>query len=86
MKVVAAALRLGALAFLRAYKWIVSPFLPPACRFLPTCSEYAAEAVERHGVVRGGAKAAWRLLRCHPFCKGGYDPVVPSEPSESKVV
>lgn len=48
----------------------------PACRYVPTCSEYAMEAVERYGVLRGGAKAAWRLLRCHPFARGGVDLVV----------
>jgi uncharacterized protein len=82
-------LRAFVLGLVRAYKLIISPFLPPACRFLPTCSEYAAEAVQRHGVLRGGAKATWRLLRCHPFCKGGYDPVDPdpaAERVESKVV
>jgi len=64
------------LFLLRAYKWAVSPMLQPACRYVPTCSEYAMEAVERYGVVRGGAIGAWRLLRCHPFAKGGLDPVV----------
>jgi putative membrane protein insertion efficiency factor len=65
-----------ALHLLRAYKWALSPLLPPSCRYVPTCSEYAAEAVDRYGVLRGGLMAAWRLLRCHPFVKGGYDPVV----------
>lgn len=60
---------------LRAYKWILSPLLPPACRYVPTCSEYAMEAVERYGVLRGGWKAAGRVLRCHPFVRGGFDPV-----------
>ena len=60
---------------LRVYKRFVSPLLPPACRFHPTCSEYAAEAVEAHGVARGLALAARRLLRCHPFSAGGFDPV-----------
>jgi hypothetical protein len=60
---------------LRAYKQLVSPILPPACRYVPTCSEYALEAVERHGVVRGGVQAVGRLLRCHPLARGGYDPV-----------
>ena len=64
------------LLLLRAYKWAISPMLPPACKYVPTCSEYAMEAVERYGAVRGGFMAAWRLLRCHPFAKGGYDPVV----------
>lgn len=65
-----------AIALLRTYKWLLSPWLLPACRYLPTCSEYAEEAMERFGVVRGGWMAAGRLLRCHPFVKGGYDPVV----------
>lgn len=63
------------LQLLRAYKWAISPVLPPACRFVPTCSDYAQEAVERYGVLRGGYKALARLLRCHPFSRGGYDPV-----------
>lgn len=65
-----------ALWLLGIYKRWVSPALPPSCRYVPTCSEYAMEAVERYGVLRGGAMAAWRLLRCHPFVKGGLDPVV----------
>ena len=63
------------LTLLRGYKWALSPFLSPACRYVPTCSEYAAEAIERHGAFRGSAMAIWRLLRCHPFVRGGYDPV-----------
>jgi putative membrane protein insertion efficiency factor len=64
------------IALLRAYKWLLSPWLPPACRYVPTCSEYAEEAIDRFGVLRGGWIATLRLLRCHPFVKGGYDPVV----------
>jgi uncharacterized protein len=64
------------LQLLRAYKWAVSPMFLPACRYIPTCSEYAMEAVERFGAVRGGLMACARLLRCHPFARGGYDPVV----------
>lgn len=64
------------LLLLRGYKWALSPLLPPACRYVPTCSDYAVEAVERYGVLRGGLMAMWRLLRCHPFVRGGYDPVV----------
>ena len=65
-----------ALFLLRGYKWAISPMFLPACRYVPTCSEYAMEAVERFGVVRGGGMAIWRLLRCHPFARGGVDPVV----------
>ena len=61
---------------LRAYKWAISPLFPPACRYVPSCSEYAMEAVDRCGALRGATLAIWRLLRCHPFAKGGYDPVV----------
>ena len=69
-------LRQGVLAVLRGYKWAVSPMFLPACRFVPTCSEYAMESIERYGVLRGGMKAAWRVLRCHPLAKGGVDPVI----------
>ena len=62
---------------LRLYKSFISPLLPPACRFYPSCSEYAMQAVEMRGVLRGGALALWRLARCQPFTKGGYDPVPP---------
>ena len=64
------------LAMLRLYKRCISPSLAPSCRYVPTCSEYAMEAIERYGVLRGGTKAVGRLLRCHPFVKGGLDPVV----------
>ena len=64
------------LFLLRGYKWALSPLLPPACRYVPSCSEYAMEAVDRYGVLRGGLMALWRVLRCHPFVRGGYDPVV----------
>ncbi len=63
------------ITLLRVYKLIISPFLPPACRFYPTCSQYAAQAIEKHGVLRGGILAAKRLARCHPFNPGGVDPV-----------
>jgi uncharacterized protein len=65
-----------ALVILRFYKRWISPALPPSCRYVPTCSDYAMEAIERYGALRGGWMAAWRLLRCHPFVRGGYDPVV----------
>jgi putative membrane protein insertion efficiency factor len=64
-----------ALFLLRCYKLAISPLLPPACRFTPTCSEYAAEAIAKYGFLKGSARALKRLSRCHPFCEGGYDPV-----------
>ena len=60
---------------LRLYKRLISPLLLPSCRYVPSCSEYAVEAIERHGAVRGTAMAGWRVCRCHPFAKGGFDPV-----------
>ena len=59
-----------ALGLLRVYKRWISPSFPPSCRYVPTCSEYAMEAVERYGVWRGGMMAAWRVLRCHPLGEG----------------
>lgn len=60
---------------LRFYKYAISPILPPACRFTPTCSEYAAEAIEKYGFSKGIWLGLKRLSRCHPFSDGGYDPV-----------
>lgn len=63
------------LFLIRFYRKNLSPCKPPCCRFVPTCSEYALEAVERFGFWKGTALSLWRILRCNPFCKGGYDPV-----------
>lgn len=65
----------AAVHVLALYKRFLSPLLPPACRFQPTCSEFAIEAVRRHGFRRGSALSFRRLIRCHPFHPGGYDPV-----------
>lgn len=66
---------------IRGYQLTVSPLIGPRCRFHPSCSHYAAEAVERHGLIRGSGLALARLGRCHPFNPGGYDPVPPSKES-----
>ena len=72
---IARAPRASGIALIRIYRILVSPLVPPACRFLPTCSEYGVAAIERHGLLRGGLLAACRLLRCHPLSRGGFDPV-----------
>jgi putative membrane protein insertion efficiency factor len=63
------------LALIRFYQKNISPAFPPRCRYIPTCSEYALEAIEKYGAVRGGWMGFKRFLRCNPFHKGGYDPV-----------
>lgn len=63
------------LAVIRAYQKYLSPLKPPTCRFYPTCSQYCYDAVNKYGVLRGGALGAVRILKCHPFHPGGYDPV-----------
>ncbi len=60
---------------IKLYQKIISPMFAPSCRFYPTCSEYAVQAITKYGALKGGAKAAWRILRCNPFNKGGIDPV-----------
>ncbi|HEX8089897.1 MAG TPA: membrane protein insertion efficiency factor YidD [Blastocatellia bacterium] len=63
------------ISLLRVYKAVISPLLPPSCRFTPTCSEYAMEAVKKYGALRGMYLGVRRVLRCHPFHPGGFDPV-----------
>lgn len=64
-----------ALALIRFYQKFISPALPPACRFYPTCSHYSYQAIEKYGLIKGGWLAVKRIGRCHPFHPGGYDPV-----------
>lgn len=59
----------------KGYQYFISPLFPPACRFVPTCSQYAIDAVTKHGAVYGLLLTLWRIARCHPWCRGGYDPV-----------
>jgi len=60
---------------IRIYQRGISPLTPPSCRFTPTCSNYAVEALQKHGAIKGSLLTIWRILRCNPFGKGGYDPV-----------
>ena len=69
------------ISLIRFYKRAISPYMPQACRFTPTCSEYAVQAIERYGALKGLRLSIWRVLRCNPFCKGGYDPVPESAPT-----
>jgi uncharacterized protein len=69
---------------LKTYKKFISPVLPPSCRFYPTCSEYAVEAVSRFGVIKGGLLSVKRLLRCNPYCRGGFDPVPSVYPGKER--
>lgn len=64
-----------ALLLIRGYQRFISPWTPPSCIYQPSCSQYGYEAIQRHGVLRGGRLAARRILRCHPWAQGGYDPV-----------
>jgi len=70
------------LAIIKVYQYAISPYLAPSCRYMPTCSCYAAESIQTHGAIKGGWLAIKRILRCHPWHEGGYDPV--PEPSACK--
>lgn len=67
------------IGLIRGYRMFISPLLPPVCRYQPTCSRYAIEAIEQHGVLKGTWLAGARICRCHPFHSGGYDPVPPAK-------
>jgi putative membrane protein insertion efficiency factor len=64
-----------AIGLIRVYQRVLSPLLGPRCKYYPSCSQYAVQAIGRYGILRGSVLAAWRLLRCNPFSHGGYDPV-----------
>jgi putative membrane protein insertion efficiency factor len=68
-------MRKAMIVLIKLYKKYISPLLPPSCRFIPTCYQYAIEAIEKYCALKGGGLAIWRILRCNPFCAGGYDPV-----------
>jgi len=67
------------IALIRVYQRFISPLLGPQCRYAPTCSQYAVEALRTHGAIKGSALAGWRILRCNPFSRGGFDPVPPGK-------
>jgi putative membrane protein insertion efficiency factor len=71
-----------AVGAVRAYQWTLRPMIGAHCRFFPSCSDYAIEAFRTHGVVRGGGLAAWRIVRCNPWCDGGEVPVPPAHATE----
>ena len=65
------------------YQWLFRPFFGQRCRFYPSCSDYCIQTIQHHGIVKGIVLSSYRLLRCHPGCKGGYDPVITSESNEN---
>jgi putative membrane protein insertion efficiency factor len=75
-------MRTMCVAVIAAYRFCISPWLGPACRFEPTCSKYACDAINHFGVMKGGGLAIWRLLKCHPLHPGGYDPIQPESGSQ----
>lgn len=72
------------LALIRFYRSAISPHTAPRCKYYPTCSQYGLEAIERFGAMKGSALTVWRVLRCNPFSKGGYDPVPEQTPKKRK--
>jgi putative membrane protein insertion efficiency factor len=81
LRIVHDLLRAGAIGLVRGYQLVISPWLGPRCRFHPSCSHYACEALQSHGLLGGSWLTLRRLARCHPFCAGGFDPV-PAAPAE----
>ena len=84
MAQISAALQWLAILFIRCYQLIISPIIGPRCRFTPSCSHYAIEAIKRHGMIRGCWLTARRLVKCHPLNEGGYDPVPPCCANKNK--
>lgn len=72
------------IGLIQFYRHCIGPFMPPVCRFQPSCSTYFLEALEKKGLIKGTCLGIYRLLRCHPFCEGGYDPVDKDESSQDK--
>lgn len=70
------------IAVIKIYQWVISPLLGPRCRFYPSCSHYACEAIEKHGTIKGVGLAAKRIARCHPGSAGGFDPVPEANPEQ----
>jgi uncharacterized protein len=81
LAVVERALRAMLIGLVKAYRLLLSPWLGSSCRFTPTCSAYALQALQAHGAWRGLRLSGWRVLRCHPWCAGGHDPVPPMSPA-----
>lgn len=75
LTVISRVARSAVITLISAYQRFLSPLLPPSCRYLPRCSEYGLLAVDKYGVIRGTGMALLRILRCHPFARGGYDPI-----------
>ncbi|MEL6439940.1 MAG: membrane protein insertion efficiency factor YidD [Cyanobacteria bacterium J06621_8] len=75
-------MKITLLLIIKTYRRFISPLFPPSCRFQPTCSQYALEAIARYGAIKGSWLASKRILRCHPFHPGGYDPVPDEEPRD----
>ncbi|WP_404400867.1 membrane protein insertion efficiency factor YidD [Idiomarina seosinensis] len=78
------ALRTVPIALIKIYQWVISPLLGPRCRFYPTCSHYACEAIEKHGTIKGVGLAIRRVARCHPGSEGGFDPVPENNSAQTK--
>lgn len=84
MAKISAALQWIAIKCIRGYQLVISPMIGPRCRFTPTCSHYAIEAIKSHGMIKGCWLAACRLVKCHPFHEGGYDPIPPCCATKNK--